>query len=476
MLFNTGSFFFFFLLIWLIYLFQPHKKQNILLLAASYFFYGYWDYRFLILILLSTAVDYTAGIQIAKQQNSLPSPIAKRWLLASVFVNLGILGFFKYFNFFSENLSTLFASFGLHLSPLTLTIILPVGISFYTFQTMSYTIDVYRGRQKPVTDFVDFSLFVAYFPQLMAGPIERAKKLIPQIQHKRVITAAMIHEGGWLLFWGIFKKVYIADNLSPYTTWAFQNQGLTTGVDAVIAMFAFSIQLYCDFSGYSDMARGLSSLLGIKLSLNFKLPYFASNPAAVWQCWHITLGAWFRDYVYGPLTRNHRRSRVKFFATLPTMLLIGLWHGAGWHYIVWGGIWGIVLILYRLLQPLIYKLHTSLPQGKAVYTTTGICFCYGLWLTITVFFISPTVAYAVETLWLLPTKMHPSPHSLMDLQSVLWYSSPLILTQFVQFFTGNLDFPSLFPSPLRTFWYSLLFVLLLGKGSEILNEFIYFQF
>lgn len=325
MLFNSGIFLGFFLGVYLLYLVSSHRLQNRLLLVASYVFYGYWDYRFLGLILVSTAIDYVAAQRIhsARQRSGSDGPNPTRWLWLSIVGNLGILGFFKYFGFFADGFSELGALMGWDVPAFTLQVVLPVGISFYTFQSLGYTLDVYRRRIEPTRDLFDFALFVAFFPQLMAGPIERAKKLIPQLQQRREIRPEYLQLGAWLIFWGLFKKVFIADNLAPYTFWGSTPGELATGLDTYLWSVAFTIRFYCDFSGYSDMARGLALLLGVHLSVNFHLPYFASNPAELWSRWHMTLTRWFRDNVYGPL-----RSIPRALAVVLTMTLVGLWHGA----------------------------------------------------------------------------------------------------------------------------------------------------
>ncbi len=476
MLFNSGEFFFFFIAVYLLYLILPHRGQNILLLLGSYFFYGYWDWRFLGLIFISTIVDYSAGLSIQSARDTGKDRIAKRWLILSIIVNLGILGFFKYFNYFADSFVSVVSLFGWQPSYITLKIILPVGISFYTFQTMSYTIDVYRGIMKPTRHFFDFALFVSFFPQLMAGPIERARRLLPQIQKKRNITYNHLSEGGWLLFWGLFKKVFIADSLAPYSLWGVTFQQSPTGVDIYIASFAFIIQFYCDFSGYSDMARGLASLMGFKLSLNFNLPYFATNPAQLWQKWHITLSNWFRDYCYGPLRQVFKGRFSREYALVITMALVGLWHGASWRFVCWGFSWGVMMFIYRVIQPYLNRLIKKYHRFNFLFAFFGIIFIVNVWILLGQFFVALDFSHAIGAIKIILTNWSYSENSLKDLIAVLYFTWPLILIQLSQYFSKNLDVVRTWPIPVRFALYIVLFFLLTTSGAEGGAEFIYFQF
>jgi D-alanyl-lipoteichoic acid acyltransferase DltB (MBOAT superfamily) len=489
-LFNSAQFLFFFIAVYLLYVISPFRAQNWLLLGASYIFYGAWDYRFLSLILISTLVDYFAALAIDKARQDNAPRRAKLYLLVSITTNLCILGFFKYFNFFVENFQALLALFGFEVSSFTLYIILPVGISFYTFQTMSYSIDVYRGRQKPVRYFPDFALYVSFFPQLMAGPIERAGHLLPQLTSPRKITALHLQQGGWLILWGVFKKVYIADNLAPYTQWAFQLQGAATTTDIYIAIFAFSIQVYCDFSGYSDIARGVARMMGITLNRNFYLPFWASNPAQFWQRWHITLSNWFKDYVYEPLSHALHPSTALLrrfprwlvagtwhgATTIPVMMLVGLWHGAGWKYIVFGLLWGIVLSIYGYLRPFLYTINKSQQLLRIALTAGGIVLTHYIWLVLLIMFIAVDINHAFQLWAILFTDFQSSAYSARDAVSVLYYALPLIIMQSIQFAHDREDVVSILPVLWRILLYTILLALLLINGSEHMTEFIYFQF
>jgi len=349
MLFNSLEFFAFFLVVYCLYLILPHRGQNGMLLAASYVFYGAWDWRFLFLILFSTLVDYFSGLGIAADRNHFRRKI---FLWISIITNLGLLGFFKYFNFFTESLIALGHQFGLSLASPALNIILPVGISFYTFQTMSYTIDIYRGSVKPTKNFPDFALYVAFFPQLVAGPIERASRLLPQILLPRNISAEKIGNGCALVMWGYFLKVFVADNVAPFANEVFAAAPPYHTAQVLTGVYAFAFQIFCDFAGYSSIAQGIALLMGIELMTNFSRPYFTTNPRDFWARWHISLSTWLRDYLYIPLGGNQGGHFMLYRNLFLTMLLGGLWHGAAWTFIVWGAYQGLLLILHRAGKPI----------------------------------------------------------------------------------------------------------------------------
>jgi alginate O-acetyltransferase complex protein AlgI len=343
--FNSFEFAVFLPLVLLLYWRLGFKHQNRLLLAASYLFYGWWDPRFLGLLAATTIVDYWVGRWIA---NSEDDRIRKRILVISIVANLGVLGFFKYFNFFVDSAASALQSVGLNPSLPTLRIILPVGISFYTFQSMSYTFDVYRRRIPPARNLFDFALFVAYFPQLVAGPIERAQALLPQIVRPRQRPSSVqVSSGILLMLLGLFKKVAIADVMAPIVETAFANPGSSSSLSLLFGLYAFALQIYCDFSGYTDIGRGASRLMGIELMENFNQPYLSRNVTAFWRTWHISLSTWLHDYLYIPLGGN-RKGRVATYRNLMiVMLLGGLWHGAAWTFVVWGGLHGLYLAAHR---------------------------------------------------------------------------------------------------------------------------------
>jgi D-alanyl-lipoteichoic acid acyltransferase DltB (MBOAT superfamily) len=328
-----------------LYWLLPKRWQNPLLLVGSYVFYGAWDVRFLSLLWISTAVDFLVGKRVAEQ-----SVRSRRRLLVglSLATNLGILGFFKYFDFFAESFSALLAGIGLSVSPFLLNAVLPVGISFYTFQTLAYSIDVYRGEQQAERNFVTFALYVAFFPQLVAGPIERARRLLPQLREPRdLIGYSQFRSGMFLIVVGLFKKVAIADVLASIVESSFQEADNAGWLTLVVGVYAFALQIYGDFSGYTDMARGVARLLGIELVKNFSQPYLSRNITAFWRTWHISLSNWLRDYLYIPLGGNRRGVRRTYINLLVTMLLGGLWHGAAWTFVVWGALHGLYLAAHR---------------------------------------------------------------------------------------------------------------------------------
>ena len=323
------------------------KKQNLWLLGASYIFYSFWDWRFLGLIIASTVVDFFCGKFIAGAGANKRR--RKIWLLVSVFTNLGILATFKYFNFFLSSLIDLGTSIGFQMNTYSLEIILPIGISFYTFQTLSYTIDIYRGELKPTTKFANFAVFVAFFPQLVAGPIERARRLLPQFENTRDISIEKFFSGTLLITVGLFKKVVLADNAAVYVDSVFANPSLYSSSGLFIATLLFSVQIYCDFSAYSDIARGTARLLGFDLMINFRQPYFSKSITEFWRRWHISLSTWLRDYLYIPLGGNRFGIVNTYRNNFITMLIGGLWHGAAWGFVLWGALHGAYLAIHKFM-------------------------------------------------------------------------------------------------------------------------------
>ncbi|HED66061.1 MAG TPA: MBOAT family protein [Planctomycetes bacterium] len=343
MLFVDFAFLPFFLTVLAVHWALPRNgPRKVWLLAASYAFYAAWDPRFLGLILLSTAVDYIAARRIVR------SPRPRAWLLVSLVSNLGLLGFFKYFDFFVESAARFLTQLGFQAHPASLNLILPVGISFYTFQTLSYTIDVYRGRLTPVEHPLDLALFVAFFPQLVAGPIERASDFLPQLETPRRFEGVDVRGALVLFFLGFVKKACISDGLSPHIDAYFAHPASFDAASAWYATLAYATQIYCDFSGYSDMAIACAALLGYRLSRNFDHPYLAADITSFWRRWHISLSTWLRDYLYIPLGGNRGSRLFQTRNLMATMLLGGLWHGAGWNFVAWGGLHGLGLALHRV--------------------------------------------------------------------------------------------------------------------------------
>ncbi|PIN70578.1 membrane-bound O-acyltransferase family protein [Candidatus Woesearchaeota archaeon CG11_big_fil_rev_8_21_14_0_20_43_8] len=342
MYFNSFHFFAFFLIVSVAYFLLPQNRRWILLLISSYYFYMSWKAEYIILILISTAIDYYAGLKMSSQKSKAKKKI---YLYLSLFSNLGLLFAFKYLNFFSDSLREILRMVSIDFSMPYLNVLLPVGISFYTFQTLSYTIDIYNGKIKPEKHFGKFAVYVAFFPQLVAGPIERAKNLLPQFSVEHRFDYVRITDGLKLMLWGLFKKIVIADRLSLIVNPIYNNPDSFMGAHLMLATFFFAMQIYCDFSGYSDIAIGSAQVLGIRLMDNFKRPYFASSVSDFWKRWHISLSSWFKDYLYIPLGGNRVKVPRWYFNLAVVFIVSGLWHGAKWTFVAWGALHGTYLIL-----------------------------------------------------------------------------------------------------------------------------------
>ena len=383
MLFNSIDFAVFLPIVFILYWFVLNKNlklQNFLIVAASYLFYGWWDWRFLSLILFSTIIDYLVGRKLRSEDNQTKRKIL---LWTSILVNLGFLGFFKYYNFFLDNFLTAFSLFGTEIKANSLNIILPVGISFYTFQTLSYTIDVYKQKLEPTKDFIAFSAFVSFFPQLVAGPIERATHLLPQFYKKRKFDYTLAVDGMRQILWGLFKKIVIADNCAEYANQIFNNSADMNGSTLVLGALFFTFQIYGDFSGYSDIAIGTSRLFGFDLMQNFNFPYFSRDIAEFWRRWHISLSTWFRDYLYIPLGGSRGGTWMKVRNTFAIFIVSGFWHGANWTFIVWGALNALYFLPLLLLNKNRTNTNT-VAQGKYLPTFKEI-FKIGITFSLTVF-------------------------------------------------------------------------------------------
>ena len=469
MLFNSFEFWFFFAFVLTVLHLLPHGKQNVLLLVASYVFYAFWDWRFLSLLFVSTLVDYLVAPLAVPNR----SPAARNFAIAtSVTVNLGILALFKYFNFFLESFVDLLGLSNPHPNAQFLNVILPVGISFYTFQTMSYTFDVHAGRIRPVRSILDFGVYVAFFPQLVAGPIERGSRLIPQIVQHRQIDPERMASACHLIVWGLFKKIFIADTIAHPVNAVFANLH-PTGPVVYLALVGFAVQIYCDFSGYTDIARGIARLMGFELMLNFNLPYFASSPSDFWRRWHISLSSWLRDYLYIPLGGNRYGNWNTYRNLMFTMVLGGLWHGAGYNFLLWGIYHGGLLILQRIVS------RTRYDEGQKKHWIVSALQVIGMfhltlfgWLLFRVDNMSQFVTMI--------TSLAVSWSSWQSAGEMAVYMAPLVLPlllyQFCQYTTGNMEVLSLAPWPLRAVFLGLTLsaVLLLNRSHSI--PFIYFQF
>jgi D-alanyl-lipoteichoic acid acyltransferase DltB (MBOAT superfamily) len=396
MLFNSIEFAIFLPVVFLIYWFvvsRNLKLQNAFLLVASYFFYGWWDWRFLSLLAFSSFVDYFVGLGLSRIQEKK----TRRLLLtASIVTNLAFLGFFKYFNFFAESFADAFTLLGTPIEASRLNIILPVGISFYTFQTLSYTIDVYKGKLEPTKSMIDFFVFVSFFPQLVAGPIERATNLLPQVTQPRKFDYDKAMDGARQILWGLFKKIVIADNCARHVNIIFGNYESYSGSTLVLGVIFFAFQIYGDFSGYSDIAIGTSRLLGFNLMRNFAFPYFSRDIAEFWRRWHISLSTWFRDYVYIPLGGSRGNMAMKVRNTLIVFMVSGFWHGANWTFIVWGAI--NALLFLPLILTNRNRIYLETPAQGRLFPSpreaVNIAFTFGMTLFAWIFFRAPTLGDA----------------------------------------------------------------------------------
>lgn len=473
MLFNSRVFIVFFILVYSLYLIcrRHHKVQNVLLLVASYVFYAYWDWRYLSLLVLSTSIDFLVGKRLHATEDA---GVRKLLLVLSVTANLGILGLCKYFDFFAANFARVLDLVGLGASSITLNLVLPVGISFYTFQTMTYTIDIYRRKLQPTRSLLDFAVFVSFFPQLVAGPIERAGNLLPQIACPRRIRLDQINTGVFLILWGYFKKVVVADNMGMIADLIFNNYAAYKGIDILLGTLAFAAQIYCDFSAYSDIARGLARFMGIELMVNFKLPYFALDPSDFWRRWHVSLSSWLRDYLYIPLGGSRKGGLATYRNLLLTMLLGGLWHGAAWPFVVWGAYHGAILILYRLVPG--SRAGTNLEDGGSVpwKVLARMLLMFVLTMTGWLIFRSTSLEQIFQMLISVGPQM--SNVTLGLVFKLLLFTSPLIAVELWQYLTRDLLIVTKLTPYLRIPLYSCLITAILVFGVRESVEFIYFQF
>lgn len=473
MLFNTLEFFVFFSVVYGLYRLLDTRRQNLMLLLASYVFYGSWDWRFLGLLWISTLVDFALGRAIHRSD----SPRRRKLLVtASLVVNLGILGVFKYFDFFSVNLQALLSTLGVQASLPLLHVILPVGISFYTFQTLSYTIDIYRRKFDPVDSLLDFALFVGFFPQLVAGPIERASSLLPQIAKARTILPEEVRKGLWLILWGLFKKIFVADNLARLVDPVFANYADCSGLEVLLATYGFTFQILADFSGYTDIARGVAKLMGFELMVNFRFPYFVTNPRDFWREWHISLSTWLRDYLYIPLGGN-RGSRWFIYRNLMvTFLLGGFWHGASWNYIAWGAYEGLLLVLNHLIGPFLAHKVRGRALDRTIVAAKIIAFFH---VTIVGMFI--VRCQSVDQFTTMAGRLWTSFLANPGFERYLGWKLgflvlPLLAMELTQKLSGDRYIHLRWPLAARWTVYLAVVYLTLFFGEFGYNPFIYFQF
>ena len=480
MLFNSLEFLVFFPIVVALYFALPHRFRWILLLTASYYFYMCWNYNYVVLIFITTLVNYISGIGIYHARKKVFKVL---YLTIGLVVSFGILFFYKYFNFFGDSVNTLFDQFNIAYQFPSYHFLLPVGISFFTFQTLSYTIDVYKGRQPVEYHFGKFALYVSFFPQLVAGPIERSTNLLPQFYKKTTIKYENFRDGILLMLWGFIKKVVIADRLSEYVNLVYNNTQDYQGMHFLIATLFFTIQIYCDFSGYSDIARGSAKIMGFELMVNFRMPYLSKSIREFWQRWHISLSTWFRDYFYISIGGN-RVSKWRYYLNLfLTFLISGLWHGANWTFVVWGALHGFYLVFAVWTQNIREKINqvTGLSKYPGILAFGQVLLTCGLAIFAWVFFRANSMN---DAFYVLNGILHLGPVdniNLFKFPADFGISLVLIVILFaVDILEDKFSLTEQYlkPSPAFVKW-SVLFVMvfsifILGKWEDI--DFLYFQF
>jgi D-alanyl-lipoteichoic acid acyltransferase DltB (MBOAT superfamily) len=479
MLFNSLQFIFFFPLVVALYFVLKPKYRWVLLLLASYYFYMCWNYKYVLLIVTSTVIDYFSGILLYRSQRK---NLRRLFLLLSLATNLGLLFFFKYFNFFSDSVNVILDKLNIFYNTPTYSYLLPVGISFYTFQTLSYTIDIYRRQREPEYHFGRFALFVSFFPQLVAGPIERSVNLLPQFREKFTFEYERVKSGILLMSWGFFKKVVIADRLAEYVNLVYNNATDYTGIQQALATLFFSFQIYCDFSGYSDIAIGSALIMGYRLMTNFRRPYLAQNIGEFWHRWHISLSTWFRDYVYIPLGGNRVakwRWQVNLFITF---VVSGLWHGANWTFVIWGALHGFYLVFAIWIKKLSGKINSffGLDSAPGLHKILKIVKTFILVYIAWIFFRANSLGDAVVVI---KNMFHFEPGTVINLyENKLDLAIALIGIVFlgvVEILEEQIGLYARLKTLIRPVKWVLLIalillILVLGKWEEV--DFLYFQF
>ena len=482
MLFNSFQFSIFLPIVFLLYWILAKRKlqyQNVLLLIASYFFYACWDYRFLFLLIFSTLLDYYSGLKIS---NAISKQTKRIWLLISVIINLGFLGLFKYYNFFIASLTEAMAQIGLHLDWVTMKVILPVGISFYTFHGLSYVFDIYNNKIKPEKNFIVYSVFVSFFPLLVAGPIERATHLLPQIKKERTLNYIKAIDGLRQILWGLFKKVVIADSCAVYANSIFNNYHSFNGSTIFLGAVFFTVQIYCDFSGYSDIALGTARLFGIDLLRNFAFPFFSRDIAEFWRRWHISLSSWFKDYLYIPLGGSKGNTLMKVRNTFIIFLVSGFWHGANWTFIVWG----LLNALY-IMPSIVFNTNRNnidiVAKGHllpSIKDTVNMVCTFLLTVFAFIFFRASDMQVAVGMIAkLFSTSLIEKPHYIDNGFSFITISL-LCIFIVIEWLGRENEFAIQtmglkWKMPLRWgFYYALILAIFLYAGGQ--QQFIYFQF
>lgn len=482
MFFNSIDFAIFLPVVFFLYWFATNKNlraQNILLIVSSYFFYACWDWRFLFLLIFSTLLDYFTGIKIheATQRRS-----KQFWLWLSILVNLGFLGIFKYYNFFAESFANGLSLLGIQANLGSLQVILPVGISFYTFHGLSYVLDLYKNRIKPERNFINYSLFVSFFPLLVAGPIERATHLLPQIIKKREFDYAKAVDGLRQILWGLFKKIVIADNCAEYANNIFNNYSHYSGSTLVLGALFFTVQIYCDFSGYSDIALGTARLFGIDLLRNFAFPYFSRDIAEFWRRWHISLSSWFRDYLYIPLGGSKGGVWMKVRNTFIIFLVSGFWHGANWTFIIWGFLNALYIMPSIILKTNRNNLNI-VAQGKLLPTikeVVAMTTTFSLTVFAWIFFRAVDVTHAFSYISQMWSSSLFSIPSFIGIQESLFIIVLTVIFFFIEWIGRERQF-AISAIGLKwhkifrwVFYYCIILAIIFFGGKE--QQFIYFQF
>lgn len=483
MLFNSLGFAVFLPIVFLLYWFvtgKSTKLQNLLLLFSSYYFYACWDYRFLFLLIFSTLLDYYTGIKMAEAPNQYQK---KTWFWLSIGINLGFLGIFKYYNFFAQSFADSLSAVGIQTNFWVLNIILPVGISFYTFHGLSYVIDIYKDRIKPERNFVDYSVFVSFFPLLVAGPIERATHLLPQIQRKREFNYHQAVDGLRQILWGLFKKIVIADNCAEFANTIFNNSADYSGSTLILGALFFTFQIYCDFSGYSDIALGTARLFGIDLLRNFAFPYFSRDIAEFWRRWHISLSTWFRDYLYIPLGGSKGGTWMKVRNTFIIFLVSGFWHGANWTFIVWG-LLNAIYIMPSILRRTNRNNLDIVAQGRYLPTMKeflSIILTFGLTVFAWIFFRAENVTHAFQYI---SEIFSPSVFTIPNFSGIgksittIFIIIIFIIIEWIgkeyQYGIQFLEKQKYEIVKISVYYLIIIAIIMFGNFNE--NEFIYFQF
>jgi len=482
MLFNSINFAIFLPIVFILYWFVTNKNlkiQNVLLLVASYFFYACWDWRFLFLLIFSTLLDYFTALKIQDVTNENRKRI---WFWLSITVNLGFLCIFKYYDFFAESFVEAISHLGLEVNPWTLGILLPVGISFYTFHGLSYVIDIYKGRIKAERNFVDYAVFVSFFPLLVAGPIERATHLLPQIKKNRTFDYTKVVDGLRQILWGLFKKIVIADNCSEFANQIFNNSTDYSGSTLVLGAIFFAFQIYGDFSGYSDIALGTARIFGIELLRNFAFPYFSRDIAEFWRRWHISLSSWFRDYLYIPLGGSKGGNWMRIRNTFIIFVVSGFWHGANWTFVAWGA-----LNAFFIMPSIVMKTNRNnmetVAQGKLLPTVKELfqmTLTFGLTVFAWIFFRSENLGHAIQYI----SDIFKNPGSFFQIGIYLKYKTIILLIALFiliewlgrdqQYAIAKLGMK--WKRPLRYAMYYIIIILIFLFTNEKEQQFIYFQF